>query len=301
MARLENNIEQLHHRQQENASTQTLTRKESIAGFLIPLACFFLFLPLFLLYLGNSSLFGGPHSILEALKSTNIMASFCYTSGIASLILALFLLQQKKEKPLHLVKLIFTSAWSMKNSFKILTLAFTLGAIISQDLHAGSYIAKLICCNLSSFLLPLIVFILATASTASTGSSWGTIAIITPLALQTLAVLSQQALPIGLEHIPLLYQTIGAILSGAVAGAHLSPLTEATIISATAAQANHLLHVKTQVQYALPAFFVTSLLFLATGLAPVLAQSSLYMWGLVGIGIFATIRLIAILGKQTQK
>ncbi len=284
----------------QEQQTQKIKNEESIAGFLIPLACFLLFLPIFLLYLGNSNLFGGTNSVLDALKTTNIMASFCYTGAIAAIILGTFLIHQKKETIKSLVNISIQSIWSMRNSFKILTLAFTLGAIISQDLHAGSYIASLICCNLSTFLLPAIIFLLASATTASTGSSWGTIAIITPLALQTIATLTDTSLPATLSNTPLLYQTIGAILSGAVAGAHISPLTEATIISSTAAQADHLQHVKTQLVYATPAFLITGLLFLITGLYPDITTNLGSCTIMLILGITITISVIGLISHKKE-
>jgi len=190
----------------------------------------------------------------------------------------------------------------MRNSFKTLTLAFTLGAIISKDLHAGTYLASAISGNIPLFLLPVIVFGIATLTTASTGSSWGTIALMMPLAIQAITALSSSStIPIALSCAPLLYQTIGAILSGAVAGAHISPLTEATIISSLSAGASHLEHVKTQTQYAIPSIIGSSIAFIIASFAPPGRYPyELLLLALV-TGLTVTLTLIALKNKATKE
>ena len=87
-----------------------------------------------------------------------------------------------------------------------------------------------------------------------------------PLTIQTLTSLASGAYPLFPTLIPLLYPSLGALIAGAVAGAHLSPITDATVASSMAARANHLDHVKTQISYSLPAVCGTIVALLITGL-----------------------------------
>ena len=49
----------------------------------------------------------------------------------------------------------------------------------------------------------------------------------------------------------MLVLSVAAILSGAVCGDHISPISDTTILSSAGAQCNHIVHVSTQIPYAL--------------------------------------------------
>jgi len=85
------------------------------------------------------------------------------------------------------------------------------------------------------FLVPAVVAF-------STGTSWGTNAIVMPIAIE-LAYLT--------GGVDLIVPTIGAVLTGAVMGDHLSPVSDTTIMSSMASGCDHISHVKTQIPYAL--------------------------------------------------
>ena len=120
-----------------------------------------------------------------------------------------------------------------------LVLAWTLGTL-SEALGTGPYVAEVARQGLSGELLPAIVFLLAAAISFATGSSWGTIIIMMPLAVP--AALSTDAL------MPVV---IGAVLSGGLFGDHSSPVSETTILSSTGAGTTPLEHFRTQLPYAL--------------------------------------------------
>ena len=58
---------------------------------------------------------------------------------------------------------------------------------------------------------------------------------------------------------------MGAILSGCVAGDHLSPISDTTIMTATSTTMVHEEHVRTQMTYALPVVFLCAFSFLLYG------------------------------------
>ncbi len=124
------------------------------------------------------------------------------------------------------------------NILAILVLAWSLGAV-GKDLGAPAYIAALVGDNIPAFLIPVIAFMVGGIISFSTGSSWGTYAILIPLVI-----------PLAFQFDISTYVCIGAVLSGGLFGDHCSPISDTTILSATGAGCSHLEHVKTQLPYA---------------------------------------------------
>jgi Na+/H+ antiporter NhaC len=89
-------------------------------------------------------------------------------------------------------------------------------------------------------LIPGIIFIIGAFVAFSTGSSWGVWSIMMPIGIPIAVAFD---LPVGL--------VIGAVLSGGVFGDHVSPISDTTILASTAAGADHIQHVRTQLPYAL--------------------------------------------------
>jgi len=123
----------------------------------------------------------------------------------------------------------------------ILTLAWTLGGI-NGELGTAELMVNVIGNNLPTFMVPTIMFLVPAVVAFSTGTSWGTNAIVMPIAIE-LAYLT--------GGVDLIVPTIGAVLTGAVMGDHLSPVSDTTIMSSMASGCDHISHVKTQIPYAL--------------------------------------------------
>lgn len=120
-----------------------------------------------------------------------------------------------------------------------LVLAWTLGTV-SESLGTGTYVAELAREGLPGAYLPAVTFLLAAIISFATGSSWGTIIIMMPLAIPA-ALATGAFLPVA----------IGAVLSGGLFGDHSSPVSETTILSSTGAGTTPLEHFRTQLPYAL--------------------------------------------------
>ena len=125
----------------------------------------------------------------------------------------------------------------------ILTLARMI-QIISLKLETAQFIMNIAENNLSPGLLPAITFIIASFTSFSTGTSWGTMAILMPLVIPLATGLAGPE-----SH--LLPATIGSVLSGAVFGDHCSPISDTTIMSSMSCAADHIDHVRTQLPYSL--------------------------------------------------
>ncbi len=120
-----------------------------------------------------------------------------------------------------------------------LVLAWGLGSV-GEALGTGQYIAAVAGDSVAGWLLPAITFLLAAIISFATGSSWGTIVIMMPLAVPA-ALATDAALPV----------VIGSVLSGGLFGDHSSPVSETTILSSTGAGTTPLQHFTTQLPYAL--------------------------------------------------
>ena len=147
----------------------------------------------------------------------------------------------------------------------MLILVSTLGNILREDLHTGNYLASHLLGSLPIALLPCMVFIVAAISSIITGSSWGTITLLVPIALPILTAYEDGTGALVAEQIPLLFPLLGAIFAGSVCGDHISPLSQTTVMAAASCGAYPLDHVKTQLPYALPAIICAVLSFIIVG------------------------------------
>ena len=59
---------------------------------------------------------------------------------------------------------------------------------------------------------------------------------------------------------------VSAVLAGAVCGDHISPISDTTVMSSAGAQCNHINHVSTQMQYAIPVAGVCVVGYLIAGI-----------------------------------
>jgi len=141
----------------------------------------------------------------------------------------------------------------------ILVLAWGL-ALVIEEMHTADLLTSVISDNVSPYAIPAITFLLAAIVAFSTGSSWGTMAILYPLMLPlSWSVSLEYGLEYG-DNLSIFHNVVASVLAGAVLGDHCSPISDTTILSSMASSCNHIQHVKTQMPYALTVGFV-SLLF----------------------------------------
>ncbi len=157
----------------------------------------------------------------------------------------------------------------------ILVLAWSLGNVFSA-LGAGEQIARLLSGNFAIEWLPLAVFASGSLMAFATGSSWGTMGLLMPLALPaTIAAATAANMP-AQEMMALTPSVIGAVFGGAVLGDHCSPFSDTTIVSAIASGCEPTSHVHSQLPYAAitATFAAVSYSLMAAGLVPVLATGA---------------------------
>ncbi|TPE42787.1 Na+/H+ antiporter NhaC family protein [Pontibacter mangrovi] len=183
---------------------------------------------------------------------------------------------------------------TMLPAILILVLAWSLAAV-TQELYTAEYLTSLLSGNVSPYFLPEITFFLAAAIAFSTGSSWGTMAILYPLMMPAAWYVCQQQGFSVEETMPIMYNVISVVLAGAVFGDHCSPISDTTILSSLASGCNHIDHVKTQLPYALTVALVCNLV--CTNLSALGVH-----WALVyGIGAAILWGVIRVLGKKNEE
>ena len=151
-------------------------------------------------------------------------------------------------------------AWSMLPIATLLVMALAIGGVC-EALGTGPFIAARAAPLLTPALAAPAVFLTSGLVAFATGTSFGTFAIMIPLAAPLVAAMPLDSAAVSL---PLV---VSAVLGGGVFGDHCSPISDTTVISSAAAGSDHIEHVRTQAPYALAAAAFALVLYLLTGLA----------------------------------
>lgn len=219
-----------------------------------------------ILWIGGFHVFGGSHSFLQALQCNNQTSAILLLSSAFTLLITWILCSVKgkcsSKNAFSFFKLGFDM---MKSSIIMIFLASTMGIMLREDLQTGAYLAQTLYGILSIALLPVLFYLVSIITALITGSAWGTIALMLPIAVQMTTSLLAVPLPTIIENAMILLPVLGAIFSGAVCGNHISPLAETTIMSSSSAGCYPLDHANTQFWYALPAILAAAVSFLCIG------------------------------------
>lgn len=105
-------------------------------------------------------------------------------------------------------------------------------------------------------IVPLLVFLATAGISFADGSSWSTYGIMFPIAIPV-AFTTGANLPL----------VLGAVFSGGIFGDHSSPISDTTVLASSTSGSDHLVHVRTQIPYAIIAAAAAGALFLVFGFA----------------------------------
>ena len=197
--------------------------------------------------------------------SATIGAANSYTallwSSMCSLLTAIIItLCRRKVKFAKIMEASVEGFKSMFNAVVILTMAWSI-ALVTKDMHTAEFVSQLLVqWSLLPALVPVITFVLAALIGFSTGTSWGTMAILYPLILPASWLLCHDQGMSDAATLPIFYNVVASVLAGAVMGDHCSPISDTTIMSSLSSQCDHLQHVGTQMPYALTVGCVALLL-----------------------------------------
>lgn len=184
----------------------------------------------------------GSSAVLYAVTSSILVAMILYRA-------------QGILKIRKMIELILKGISELMPLALLMMLAFAISQVCN-NLGTGAYVAGITEGWLSPQLLPAVVFVLSSFIAFSTGTSWGTFAIMISIAL-----------PMAQIHDANLYLVIAATMGGGVFGDHCSPISDTSIISSMASASDHIDHVRTQLPYALVTGIATTLIYLVLGFA----------------------------------
>lgn len=211
-------------------------------NMVLPIVVMVAMMPLAMYITGDGRILDGSGS-LSVLWA--VLAAIA-TAGILSRVQGLLDLEEITSASLH-------GAGGLTGMALVLLLAVALGAV-TQELGTGQYVAGLVRDAVPPPVLLPLIFLTGAGIAFSTGSSWGTFAIMIPIAVPVATALSLPIAPF-----------VAASMSGGVFGDHSSPISDTTIVASMASASDHIEHVRTQIPYALIAGGIAIVAFAITG------------------------------------
>jgi len=222
---------------------QSRQPQDSAKLMLLPVLALVLSMPLGLYVTGEGDLTAGS-------GSTSVLWAVLIALGVAWAIV----LGSRRATLETLMQLFLKGAGGLLPVAMILLFSLALGDV-ANALGTGVFVAQLAQETIPSALLLPLLFLLSAFIAFSIGSSWGTFAIMIPLAMQIVAALDMNASVF-----------LAAVLSGAVFGDHASPISDTTVVASMAAATDHIDHVRTQLPYALISAGLATVAFFVSGL-----------------------------------
>ncbi|UXP31601.1 sodium:solute symporter [Reichenbachiella agarivorans] len=231
------------------------TTKLRAYNMTIPIIVMILMMPTMLIYTGWQDGMSGSifEQIFTAIGNGSGSTAVMYSVTLAILTSMLLYKSQNIMGFKEMIDLSIKGMSGMVSLALLMVFAFTIGALC-KELGTGFYVAHITEAWLSPKLVPAIVFVTSCFIAFSTGTSWGTFAI-----MISIAVPMAQSMDSNIS------MAIAAAIGGGVFGDHCSPISDTTIISSMASASDHIDHVNTQLPYAALAGGVTFIMYLVLG------------------------------------
>lgn len=221
-------------------------------NMIIPIVSLVLLVPTFLIMTGWEAANGNA---VLALRSGSGGTSILYASSFACIIAALLYKISGTLGIRDSFETFMKGMAAMLPLAILMVLAFAIGNICNADaLGTGNYVAETAQKFMSPMFVPALLFIISCFIAFSTGTSWGTFAIMLGIAIPL-----AQGMDLNMS------LAIGAVLGGGIFGDHCSPTSDTSIISSMASASDHIDHIRTQLPYALIGGGITVLLYLILG------------------------------------
>lgn len=228
---------------------------------------------------------GGPEgkSMMDALADTDVSIALTWGAfAMTAVGLIIALIQGMKLKQCE--ETLLGGIRTMLPALIIIVLAWSIGTVTSE-LGTAEFVVNATEGWMTAALLPFLIFIIAMFISFATGTSWGTMSILTPIAIPLAYTFG------GEELIPIV---IGSIFAGSIFGDHVSPISDTTVMASIFSEADHIAHVNTQIPYALVPASIAAILYL---LYSFIGNGFI----LLAIGIIIQFFLLRFLGNQHEK
>lgn len=238
----------------------------SVWNFIIPLIVLIGFGCWALWYTGGGAE-GKP--LMDAIADTDVSVALSW-AAFAMVVVGMAMALLQKQTMEDCEKTLLAGFRTMLPALVIMVLAWSIGTV-TDALETGDYVIEATREWLSPNLLPLLIFLIAMVISFSTGSSWGAMAILTPIGVP---------LAFNIGDMTLVSMAIGAIFSGSIFGDHCSPISDTTVMASIFSGSDHVAHVRTQIPYAAVPAAVSALLYVGS-----IVVASPYLLLLIGVVI----------------
>ena len=296
-----NNLDTKHNDSIQSELEPKVGVKLSIWNAIIPIGTLIVTSLIFFYYSGYTSIVNGDNielqnlmfkspwsflAIKEAFSSADASVALFQSAIISSIVAILMAVFKKIFKVSEAIEIWIDGMKSLLMTAVILILAWSLSSVI-KDLGTAKFLVTLLSGSMPAFLLHSVIFILGSIISFSTGTAYGTMGILMPLAIPLAHSINPE--------ISFIVISTSAVLTGAIFGDHCSPISDTTILSSMGAGCNHIDHVKTQMPYAL---FVASITVLF-GYIPAGLGISIYI--VIPISILAIFIGVQLFGKKADE
>ncbi|WP_439128695.1 Na+/H+ antiporter NhaC family protein [Polaribacter sp.] len=225
-------------------------------NMIVPLLVMVCMMPINLIYTGWNEVKEYTSTfdhVKQAIGAGSGSSSVLYAVVTALLVAIIMYMIQGFLKPKEAVNLTLKGISELMPLALLMLLAFAIGDAC-KVLDTGNYVANVTESWLSPELLPAVIFVVSSFIAFSTGTSWGTFAIMLLISI-----------PMANTHGADITIVVAATLGGGIFGDHCSPISDTSIISSMASASDHIDHVKTQLPYALFGGLITVILYLVIG------------------------------------
>ncbi|MFD1037834.1 Na+/H+ antiporter NhaC family protein [Virgibacillus byunsanensis] len=227
-------------------------KEGSVWNFVLPLVTLISVSVWGLWYSGGGST---GKSLMDALADTDVAVALTWGAFAMTLVgIVLALIQGMGLKKCE--DTLLGGIRTMLPALVIIVLAWSIGTVTSE-LGTAEFVVNATQSWMTATLVPFLVFVIGMFIAFATGTSWGTMSILTPIAVPLAFTLG------GEDLIPIV---IGAIFAGAIFGDHVSPISDTTVMASIFAGSDHIAHVNTQIPYALVPAGIAGVLYLSYSL-----------------------------------
>ena len=240
----------------EDQPNPPISQKGKVIHLVLPIVSLIICCVIGMIYTGG---FFSGETFVDAFSNSDASVGLVYGSSVALLLTIIFYLATGVLDFKECMNAIPEGFKSMVPAILILTFAWTLKAM-TDSLGAAEYVAGLVE-NVAGnqalmSMLPAFVFLVGVFLSFATGTSWGTFGILIPIVVNVFG---------GDMSNELMIIAISACMAGAVCGDHCSPISDTTIMASAGAQCDHILHVSTQLPYAMTAAAVSLVSYIIAG------------------------------------
>lgn len=266
----------------ETVEEENTSHKGKVMDLILPVAVLIISAIGAMIYTGY---LGGATDVFTAFSGCDAETSLIFATSVTILFMLLLYLPRKVITFKGFMDSFVEGFKLMIPAVAILIFAWSLKGM-GDALGIATFVENLVGTNASaSVIVPAVMFMIAIFLAFSTGTSWGTFAILVPIVV---------AMFPGSKNLEMMIISVAAVLAGAVCGDHISPISDTTVMSSAGAQSNHINHVSTQMQYALIVAGVCIIGYLIAGLVKI-------WWVALGSSFLILVGVLTVLHKREQK